>query len=184
MPATNDPFVSRYRLPGVVEPKLPNDIVNKEYLDKRENLSFVLLHNHTIDNTTVLQDTALVVTIPPGSGYRLSLFGLIEGGAMINQCDIKCAFTLGGSAITEIWWQYTNRDSQPNVNRGSGTASSTPLQNGNQGRIAITGTVMNVDHNLSAPLTFQFAQQTAINTDLTLKAYSSMFLSRMYGKQD
>lgn len=59
MSATNDPFLNRYKLPGVADPLLPGDIANKNYVDTSPGNTFgrvVKKVTQTVNNSSVLVD--------------------------------------------------------------------------------------------------------------------------------
>lgn len=181
MPATNDGFVNRYDLPGVPDPLLPNDVVNKKYVDRIDTFSIVQPSQSTdITNSTTPIDTALTLPVEAGdsaSSYYIHLYGALSGGTSV--ANIKCGFNCT-TTQSIIDFQFTSKNSQPNsirINNNDGSTGSTPLQTGNLPRIEITGLI--VTQGLAGTLTFQFAQQVAENTTLRLMSQSFMSLHRI-----
>lgn len=180
MSATNDGLVDRYALPGVPNPILEADIVNKQTLEEMYP-GAVMDIPLAVYNTTVLQNSYLHVTLKPRTSYALELFAVLSPGT--NVTGIKCAFKITPTSPIidpQIFWQFSNKDSQPNIPNGSEDYATSPLVSGNFSRIFITGEVSNRDvENIDRTLIFQFAQDIATPSNLVLGVGSYLRLTRL-----
>lgn len=180
MSATNDGTVNRVALPGVPDPLLPGDIVNKGYLENylRRYVSSVVVYDpQTITNTTTLQSTQLTLPIEAQSDYRFHVWAILSGTTSASS-KVSMISSTGGGAMR---WQFSNKNSQPDIMEGSGASAEAQLQTGNIGRVELDGLYMG---NVAGSLTFQFAQKTAETSNLLLLSPSYMTLEKLYPPPD
>lgn len=176
MSATNDGTINRYALPGVPDPVLPADVVNKNYVDtqfveKKFRSSVGIIQSQIVNNNTTLQNTDLVLPVEKNTQYVFRIFAILSGTTAAGS-KIEINVPSGG-----LFWQFTNRNSQPNCITASGTSAEAVLQTGNTGRVEITGSF--TCFNGSGHLLMRFAQKTAEVSNLMLHGGSLMILDKI-----
>ena len=176
MSATNDPFVERYKLPGVVNPILPDDIVNKAYADNipQTIMGRVQLTPISVSNSTVPVPTSLAFDNVPAGTHAVHLFAQMSGAN--NTANMRCNFAL--SAGMSMRWQFTEKNAQP----ATITDNDVPIipMNNSVGRVEITGYIHHSGVGLN-DLIWLFAQGYGGVTPstLTLEPYSFMTLTKL-----
>lgn len=179
MSASNDGLIPRYALPGVSDPVLPADIVNKEYVDNFYNGARAIMSNYqtTVTDSIVLVDTHLQLIMKPHSYYFIHVWGEVIGFVSSN---IRYGFRTDpvDGALIGVKTQLTNKDTQPNTIAANGGSTVTPLVNGNTSRIEVTGHAFNFSDN-PATVIFQVAQGTAIANTTRFLSGSVMILTQL-----
>ena len=176
MSATNDEYMKRFALPGCPTPLLPEDVVNKKYVDAAIQDKFlnVISNNDQSNDTTDLQSTNLQLEVPYGR-YALHLWAWFTGTS--TQAGIKSQFYVPpNTPLIDMRWQWTEKNAQPATLNETATPTTT-LATGNDGRVEITGWLQNFDAN-PAYVSWRFAKNVAVGTPLVLKRNSWMTLTK------
>ena len=175
MSATNDGYIERFALPGVPDPLLPNDIVNKNYVDSIfvPTLRAVLTSDKSITNTTTLSPTNLKLQTLFKGKYAFQLFAQLAGTN--TTAGFKCNFQM--PATTYARWQFTEKNSQP-ATINDGNVGTTTVATGNNGRVEISGVVENT---LFTPAYFIWAvaQNVADPSTLQIRTNSWLILTKL-----
>ena len=171
--ATNDGVVNRYPLPGVSLPVLPDDIVNKLYVDVAIYTNTgVATSDQTVNNTIVPVDSTLGKVIGPNRYYYCNVWIDIVAGT--TTAGLRWEFSVPAGSTIKM--QSSFKEVNEAVYDGS-TAHGETLSTGVNSRLHISGFIK-TDVS-GAYLVFKFAQQVAEVSDLTIGKGSSMILSEL-----